>query len=96
MAAGEERRPPVREERRPPARRQPAEPAPLREPLPRLDSVLIDQERRLAVIDGRVAVAGDTVGSRTLDSIGPDGVVLREPSGLLVKIGLRPAPAGQR
>jgi hypothetical protein len=62
---------------------------PLKEPLPRLDSILIDQDRRLAVIGGVVVHAGDSVGSRVVAHIARDGVLLREPSGLVVRLPLR-------
>jgi hypothetical protein len=63
-----------------------ARPAPLTEPLPRVDSILIDQERRLAVIDGAVVSVGDAVGRRTVAGIERDAVLLREPSGLIVRV----------
>jgi hypothetical protein len=59
------------------------------EPLPRLDSILIDQDRRLAIVEGAVVRVGDPVGSRVVVQIERDGVVLREISGLLLRIGLR-------
>ena len=63
---------------------------PLKGPLPRVDSILIDQDRRLAILDGAVARVGDSVGPRVLVQIDRDGVVLREPSGLVVRVTLRP------
>ena len=62
---------------------------PLNVPLPKVDSILIDQERRLAIIDGTIVTIGDTVGVRVVEQIERDGVVLREPSGLSVRIALR-------
>lgn len=62
---------------------------PLKDPLPSVDSILIDQERRLAIVDGAVAAVGDTVGPRVVVQIERDAVVLREPSGLLVRVSLR-------
>jgi hypothetical protein len=62
---------------------------PLKAPLPRLDSILIDQDRRLAVIDGVVVHIGDNVGLRVVAHIARDGVLLREPSGLVVRLPLR-------
>jgi hypothetical protein len=62
---------------------------PLKEQVPRLDSILVDQDRRLAVIDGVVVHVGDTVGARVVSQIARDGVLLREPSGLLVRLPLR-------
>ncbi len=62
---------------------------PLKDPLPVLDSVLIDQDRRLAIVDGGVAAVGDRVASRVLIAVNRDGIVLREPSGLEVRVPLR-------
>jgi hypothetical protein len=61
---------------------------PLKEPLPRLDSILIDQDRRLAVLDGVVVHVGDSVGARIVSHIARDGVLLREPSGLVLRLPL--------
>ncbi len=61
----------------------------LAEPLPRLDSILVDQDRRLAIVDGAVVKIGDTVGSRVVVQIERDAVVLREPSGVTVRVPLR-------
>jgi hypothetical protein len=62
---------------------------PLRDPLPKVDSILIDQDRRLAIIDGAVVGVGDSVGARVVVRIDPDAVLLREPSGLAVRVSLR-------
>jgi hypothetical protein len=85
-------RPPARTPSRPgPAARAAASRrAPLDEPLPRVDSILVDQDRRLAIIDGLVVKVGDTVGSREVTGIEPDGIALREPSGIVVRLALRP------
>jgi hypothetical protein len=64
-------------------------PAPLKEPLPRIESILIDHTRRLAIIDGRIVGVGDAVGPRVVVRIDAEGVVLREPSGLNVRVPLR-------
>lgn len=61
----------------------------MREPLPTVDSILIDQERRLAIIDGTIVSIGDLVGARVVVQIERDVVVLREPSGLAVRAVLR-------
>jgi hypothetical protein len=63
---------------------------PLKDPLPQVDSILVDQERRLAIIDGMVVGVGDAVGLRRVSQIESDTVDLREPSGLLVRVHLRP------
>ena len=72
----------------PPAQ-QPAPPPSLREPLPTIDTVLIDQDRRLALVDGGVVAVGDAIGSRVVVGIERDAVVLREPSGRTVKVRVR-------
>jgi hypothetical protein len=62
---------------------------PLKDPLPQVDSILVDQERRLAIIDGMVVGVGDAVGPRRVTQIESDTVDLREPSGLLVRVHVR-------
>jgi hypothetical protein len=59
------------------------------EPLPGVDSILIDQDRRLAIVAGAVVKVGDSVGSRTVLQIEQDGVLLREASGTSVRVPLR-------
>jgi len=66
---------------------------PLKDPLPQVDSILVDQERRLAIIDGIVVGVGDAVGPRRVSQIESDTVDLREPSGLLVRVHMRPKSA---
>jgi hypothetical protein len=66
---------------------------PLKDPLPQVDSILVDQERRLAIIDGMVVGVGDAVGPRRVSQIESDTVDLREPSGLLVRVHVRPKSA---
>ena len=73
----------------PSARRPPTDPPPLSDPLPRVDSVLLDQERRLAIVDGTVVSVGRQVGQRVIMAIERDGVVFREPSGRLVRVPVR-------
>ncbi len=73
----------------PQAPRAAAPAPPLRDPLPKVDSILIDQERRLALIDGAVTAVGDRIGPRVVAQIDREGVVLREPSGLLIRVSLR-------
>ena len=62
---------------------------PMKEELPRVDSILIDQERRLAVIEGAITGVGERVGGRIIVQIDPEAVTLREPSGLLVRASVR-------
>jgi hypothetical protein len=64
-------------------------PPALKDPLPRVESILIDQDRQLAILDGVVLRVGDTIGPRVVSQIERDGVMLREPSGLIVRVALR-------
>lgn len=66
-------------------------PAPLKDPLPHLDSILIDATRRLAIVDGQIVSVGDRVGPRVVVRIENEAIVLREPSGLEVRVSLRDA-----
>jgi len=68
----------------PRARPQP----PLKDRLPRVDSILIDEDRRLAIIDGRILGVGDAVGQRIVARIEARFVILREPSGLAIRVAL--------
>jgi hypothetical protein len=62
---------------------------PLKAPLPAVELILTDQKRPLAVVGGAVVGVGDLVGPRTIVRIERDGVLLREPSGLLVRASIR-------
>lgn len=62
---------------------------PLKDPLPRIDSILIDRERRLAVVNGEIVGVGDAVGPRVVHQIEREAVVFREPSGFDVRVPLR-------
>jgi hypothetical protein len=64
-------------------------PAPLEDPLPRIESILIHHTRRLAVVDGRIVAVGDTLGPRVVVRIEAEAIVLREPSGLDIRVPLR-------
>jgi hypothetical protein len=80
-----------------PARLTPdARQVPLKEPLPKIDSILIDQDRRLALIEGAIVGVGDTVGGRIVVQIDRDAVVLREPSGRVVRVRLRAPVIGDQ
>jgi hypothetical protein len=63
--------------------------APLEQPLPAVNSILVSPERRLAVLNGVIVREGDSVGSRVLIRIDPDAVVLKEPSGREVRVPIR-------
>lgn len=61
----------------------------LNEPVPVIEMILVDQSRRLAVIGGAVVAVGDAVGARTVAQIEPEFVMLKEPSGLLIRVPIR-------
>ncbi len=61
----------------------------LKAPLPGVELILMDQKRPLAVVGGAVVGVGDSVGPRTIVRIERDGVLLREPSGLVVRASIR-------
>jgi hypothetical protein len=65
---------------------------PLTDPLPRVDSILVDQDRRLAIVDGAIVTVGDAVGPRIVAQIERNAVMLREPSGLVVRVPVRGRP----
>jgi hypothetical protein len=68
---------------------QHAQKAPLTDPIPRVTTILVSPERRFAMLDGgRVVSIGDTIGQRVVASIEPRAIVLREPSGLQIRVGL--------
>ncbi len=61
---------------------------PLKEPLPVVNTILVSPTRRFATIEGRIVSIGDKVGQRTIVGIEPHFVVLREPSGTQIRVGL--------
>ena len=63
--------------------------APLSSPLPIVSSILIAQDRRLAILDGEIVREGDAVGPRVVVRIERGAVVLREPSGYEVRVPIR-------
>lgn len=69
--------------------RRPAAVKPSTDPLPRVTSILIGEGRRLAIVDGRIVRAGDAVGSRTVERIEEDAVVLKDTSGTEIRVPLR-------
>jgi hypothetical protein len=67
-----------------------ARPAPLKNPLPAIETILVSSDRRIAVIDGGAIVGvGDTIGPRTIVRIEVDAIYLREPSGLEIRVPIR-------
>jgi hypothetical protein len=83
--ASPEQSPPVSSDKRTALQTGSAAPR-LPEPLPKIDTVLIDQDRRLAIANGVVVSVGDTIGSRVVINIARDGIALREPSGRVVRV----------
>ena len=66
----------------------PAPPEPLTDPVPMVNTILVSAERRFAIINGRVVAVGDTVGPRVVTAIEPREIVLQEPSGVQIRVGL--------
>jgi hypothetical protein len=66
-----------------------ARPVPLKDPVPRVTGILVSNERRLATIEGgRIVGVGDAIGNRVVAAIDQDTVLLREPSGVQLRVGL--------
>jgi hypothetical protein len=61
---------------------------PLKDPLPVVSTILVSEDRRLAMVDGRIVGVGDRVGQRTVAAIEPRVVVFREPSGVQIRVAL--------
>jgi hypothetical protein len=68
---------------------RPVSPVPLKTPVPAVNSILVSPDRRLAVLDGAIVGVGDAVGLRVVVQIEPEAVILREPSGYLIKVSIR-------
>ena len=61
----------------------------LKDPMPRVTAILVAADRRLATIsDGQIVAVGDVLGARTVVGIEEKAVVLREPSGVQIRVGL--------
>ena len=61
----------------------------LKDPVPRVTAILISSDRRMATVDdGRIIGVGDTVGARQVVAIDDRAVVLREPSGVRIRVAL--------
>lgn len=64
-------------------------PALLKDPLPRVTGILVGSDRRYATVEGgHVVRVGDTLGRRTVVAIDDRTVLLREPSGVQIRVGL--------
>lgn len=73
------------------ARPGPTGPMPelLKDPVPRVTSILVSSDRRMATIDeGRIIGIGDVIGQRLVVDIDERAVVLREPSGAQIRVAL--------
>jgi hypothetical protein len=66
----------------------PSLPARLEDPVPRIATILVSWDRRYATVDdGQIVGIGDILGRRTVIAIDERSVVLREPSGLQIRVG---------
>jgi len=66
-----------------------SEPSLLEDPVPRLTAILMSNDRRFATVnDGRVVGVGDAIGRRVVVAIDERTLVLREPSGVHIRVGL--------
>jgi hypothetical protein len=64
-------------------------PVPLTEAVPFVESILVSQDRRIAIVGGRVVTVGDRVGPRVVAQIEQDAVVLQESSGHQIRVRIR-------
>jgi len=75
-----------------PAVRQTARPMPalLKDPVPRVTAILVSADRKLATVgdDGQIIGIGDVLGRRTVVGIDERAVVLKEPSGVHLRVAL--------
>ena len=62
----------------------------LKDPVPRVTAILMAADRRLATVgdEGRIIAVGDTVGRRVVVGIDERTVLLREPSGVQIRVAL--------
>jgi hypothetical protein len=62
----------------------------LKDPVPRVTAILVSADRRLATIgeEGRIIHVGDRIGRREVVGIDDRTVLLREPSGLEIRVAL--------
>jgi hypothetical protein len=64
-------------------------PEPLTDPVPHVTAILVSRDRRMATVDeGRIISVGAVLGRRVVVAIDERAVVLREPSGLEIHVGL--------
>ncbi len=62
----------------------------LKDPVPRVTAILVAADRRLATVgdDGQIVGVGDTIGRRVVVGIDERTVLLREPSGMQIRVAL--------
>jgi hypothetical protein len=61
----------------------------LKDPLPRVTTILVSSDRRFATIEnGQIVGIGDVLGRRTVVAIDERTVVFQEPSGVQIRVGL--------
>jgi hypothetical protein len=62
----------------------------LKDPVPRVTAILMTAERRLATVgdEGQIIGVGDTIGRRVVVAIDDKTVLLREPSGVRIRVAL--------
>ena len=61
----------------------------LKDPMPRVTAILVANDRRFATItEGQIIAIGDVLGRRIVIGIEDRAVVLREPSGVQIRVGL--------
>jgi hypothetical protein len=62
----------------------------LKDPVPRVTAILISADRHLATVgdQGQIITVGDTIGRRIVVGIDDKTVLLREPSGVRIRVAL--------
>jgi hypothetical protein len=61
----------------------------LKDPVPRVTAILVSSDRHMATIDdGRIISVGEVLGKRVVVAIDERAVVLKEPSGVQIRVGL--------
>ena len=64
-------------------------PALLKDAVPRVTAILVSRDRRFATVDGgQIVGIGDLIGRRTVVAMDERSVLLQEPSGVRIRIGL--------
>jgi hypothetical protein len=88
-AAMKATRPPVLSD---PAKKAEPKPLPplLQDPIPRVTAILVSPDRKLASVgdEGQIIGIGDVLGRRVVVAIDERAVVLKEPSGVQIRVGL--------